>query len=132
MKLIVGKNGFTLLEMSLVIMILMALLGTGLFVSSKYSEWQLGRAASEDLRSVYAAQRMYFADHPTAVATNLTDALLIPYLANRAAAIPTVEDLDKNMRQIVVNVSPPFVDNGAGERYDPSGSFTDSLWDVGE
>ena len=45
--------------MTIVIMVLLALISTGLFVSRKMDEWKLGRQASETLRSVYSAQRMY-------------------------------------------------------------------------
>jgi type II secretory pathway pseudopilin PulG len=127
-----SKQAFTLLEMSMVLMILMALIGTGLFVSKKMDEWKLGRQAAESLRSVYSAQRMYLADNPTASVANLTAALLIPYLPNQATAIPTVKSLTGDNLSILVNVSPPVINAGSGVRYDPSGSYTDSLWDIGE
>ena len=55
------QRAFTLLEMTIVIMVLLALMKIGLFTSTKMDEWKLGRTASETLRGVYAAQRMYFA-----------------------------------------------------------------------
>lgn len=126
------RNGFTLLEMTVVIMVLMSLIGGGLFVSKQYGDWQLGRAASEDLRAVYAAQRIYLADNPTATVSSITNAQIIPYLANRATAIPTVESLTGATLNIRVNVTPPNINDGSGGVYDPSGSTTDSLWDVGQ
>jgi prepilin-type N-terminal cleavage/methylation domain-containing protein len=126
------QNAFTLLEMTVVIMVLLTLMGTGLFVSNQYSNWQLGRAASEELRAVYSAQRMYLADHPTAIVSDITDAQIIPYLTNRATALPTVESLEGDNLGIIVNVVPPVVDDGSGGVYDPSNSTTDSLWDIGE
>lgn len=126
-----GK-GFTLLEMTVVIMVMMALLGTGLFVSSKYGDWQLARTASETLRTVYAAQRMYLADNPTANVANITNAQIIPYLPNRATTMPTVESLTGATLSIRVNVSPPVINNGSGGTYDPSGLPNDSQWDVGQ
>ena len=66
------SNAFTLLEMTIVIMVLITLLSTGLFVSKKTDEWKLGRQASEALRSVYSAQRMYLADNPTASVSGIT------------------------------------------------------------
>jgi len=69
-----SQRAFTLLEMTIVIMVMLALLTTGLFISKKTNEWQLGRQASETLRSVYAAQRMYLADNPTASVSDLTNA----------------------------------------------------------
>jgi len=131
MKRIQSPNGFTLLEMTVVLMVLLTLLGTGLFVSTKYGEWQLGRAASEELRSVYAAQRMYLADKPTAVVADITTAQIIPYLANRVTAMPTVKSLEDTTLSIRVNVLPPTINDGSGGTYDPSGSPNDSLWDTG-
>jgi prepilin-type N-terminal cleavage/methylation domain-containing protein len=126
-----SKGGFTLLEMTIVIMVLLALMKIGLFTSSKMDEWKLGRAASETLRSVYSAQRMYLADNPTVAVTDLTTALVIPYLPNNVTVMPTVKSLKGTSLPILVNVSPPVI-NASGVAYDPSGSNNDSLWDVGE
>lgn len=126
------RNGFTLVEMTVVIMVIMTLLGTGLYVSKQYGDWQLGRAAAENLRTVYAAQRLYLADNPTAVIANITNSQIIPYLPNRATTMPTVKSLTGATLTIRVNVSPPNINIGSGGVYDPSGSTTDSLWDVGQ
>lgn len=125
-------KGFTLLEMTIVILVMLALMGTGLFTYRKMDEWKLGRAASESLRSVYTAQRMFLADNPTFPLNSLTPALLIPYLPNNAPALPTVSSLTGTTLGITVTASPPVIDAGGGTVYDPSGSNTDSLWDVGE
>ena len=132
-------RAFTLLEMTIVIMVLLALMKIGLFTSSKMDEWKLGRAASETLRSVYAAQRMLLADNPTMAPTAITDALVLPYMANNAGApplvMPTVKSLTGANLAILVNVSPPVINAGGGVIYDPSATppnYTDSLWDVGE
>ena len=45
--------------------------------------------------------------------------------------MPTVTSLSNTSLNIIVNVMPPVVNNGSGVAYDPSGSTTDSLWDVG-
>jgi type II secretory pathway pseudopilin PulG len=127
-----ASRAFTLLEMSVVIMVLMALLSTGLFVSSKMEEWKLGRAAAESLRQVYTAQRMFLAENPTRVVNTLTSADVIPYLNSGAVALPTVKSLEKTQLGILVNVSPPVINAGSGVAYDPSGNNRDSLWDVGE
>ena len=128
----VPTKGFTLLEMTVVIMVLLTLIGGGFFVAQQYGDWQMARTASEDLRSVYAAQRMFLADNPTATVRDITASQLIPYLANRATSLPTVESLEGNTLTIRVNVIPPNIDNGSGGVYDPSGSTADSLWDAGE
>jgi len=128
----VPLRAFTLVEMTLVIMILLALIGAGLFVSGSITTWKRGRDASESLRTVYTAQRLYLADNPTVAVSSLTEAMLIPYLPNQAASIPTVTSLTNTTLTIKVNVFPPVVNNGSGGTYDPSGNSKDSLWDVGE
>jgi len=118
--------------MTIVIMILLSLIGIGLYSANSVKNWRLGRQASETLRTVYTAQRLYLSDNPTAAVSSLTGALLIPYLPNKAAAMPTVTSLTGTTLNIKVTVFPPVVDGGGGTPYDPSGSTTDSLWDVGE
>ena len=131
-----ANRAFTLLEMTIVIMVLLALVKIGLFSSNKMNEWKRGRAASETLRGVYAAQRMLLADNPTMAPTAITAALVLPYMASNAGvppvALPTVKSLAGGSLGILVNVSPPVINAGTGVAYDPSGSNTDSLWDVGE
>ena len=127
-----SPRAFTLLEMTIVIMVLLALVKLGLFTSTKMDEWKLGRAASETLRSVYSAQRMYLADNPTVAVGSITTTLLLPYLPNNQTVMPTVKSLTGTNLSIIVNVSPPIINNGSGVAYDPSGSTKDSLWDVGE
>ncbi|MCP5533347.1 MAG: type II secretion system protein [Akkermansiaceae bacterium] len=125
-------GAFTLLEMTIVIMVLLALISTGLFVNNKMDEWKLGKQAGETLRTVYAAQRMYLADNPTAAVSSITNAKIIPYLPNQATTMPKVTSLVGTQLNILVNVSPPVINGGSGVTYDPSGSSNDSLWDVGE
>jgi len=126
------KSGFTLIEMTVVILVLLTLMGTGLFVTKQYGVWQLGRNASEQLRNVYSAQRLYLADNPTVAVADLTEANLIPYLTNRGTALPTVVSLEGETLTIKVNVNPPVINDGGGGVYDPSGKPLDSLWDVGQ
>ena len=125
-------GAFTLLEMTIVIMVLLALVSTGLFVNNKMDEWKLGKQAGETLRTVYAAQRMYLADNPTAAVSSITKKKIIPYLPNQATTMPKVTSLVGTQLNILVNVSPPVINGGSGVTYDPSGSSNDSLWDVGE
>ena len=131
-----ANRAFTLLEMTVVIMVLLALVKIGLFSSKKMDEWKLGRAASETLRGVYSAQRMLLADNPTMAPTAITDVLVLPYMAQNASgtpvALPTVKSLTGTSLGILVDVSPPVINAGSRVPYDPSGSNTDSLWDVGE
>ncbi len=126
------KRAFTLLEMTIVILVLLTLIGIGTFSSKKVNEWKLGRQAGETLRSVHTAQRMFLADNPTTLVSEITAAKLLPYLPHNASAMPTVESLEGTTLGILVNQSPPVINAGSGVAYDPSGSNTDSLWDVGE
>jgi len=125
-------QAFTLLEMTIVIMVLLALIGSGLMVSGSIKTWQRGREASETLRTVYTAQRIYLSDNPTVAVTALTDVLLLPYMANQPATMPTVKSLTDTTLTIKVTQFPPVINNGSGGTYDPSGNSKDSLWDVGE
>ena len=131
-----ANRAFTILEMTIVMMVLLALIKIGLFSSAKMNEWKLGRASAETLRSVYAAQRMLLADNPTMAPTAITSALILPYMANNGGtppvALPTVKSLTGTNLSILVNVSPPVINAGTGATYDPSSNNRDSLWDVGE
>jgi prepilin-type N-terminal cleavage/methylation domain-containing protein len=127
-----SRRGFTLLELTMVICIMLVLAGLGLTGSKWVGDWKKARTASEGLRTVYIAQRTYLADNPTTQVANLTQAMLLPYLPNNAPAYPVITSLTGAALTIRVNVSPPYLTDGAGARYDPSGSNTDSLWDVGE
>jgi prepilin-type N-terminal cleavage/methylation domain-containing protein len=126
------RRGFTLLEMTVVIMVLIALISTGLFVTRRMDDWRLGREASETLRQVYSAQRMFLADNPTRLVSSIVANDVVPYLSSGASTLPTVKSLTSTNLSIIVNVSPPVINAGSGVTYDPSGSNRDSLWDVGE
>ncbi|MEY3897545.1 MAG: hypothetical protein RLZZ214_3066 [Verrucomicrobiota bacterium] len=126
------SKAFTLVEMTIVILVILTLTSVGFISSKKMTDWKLGRAAAESLRSVWSAQRMYLADNPTATVSALTNADLIPYLPNNVAAIPTITSLAGTSLTILVNRIPPVVNAGSGIPYDPSPNTTDLLWDVGQ
>ncbi len=126
------RPGATLVEMTVVLLLILTLLGIGSFATVKFSEWKLGREAGESLRSVHAAQRQFLADRPTTLVSSITASDLVPYLPNGMTAIPTVESLDGDQLSIIVNINPPVIDAGGGTVYDPSGSSSDSLWDIGQ
>jgi hypothetical protein len=87
-----------------------------------------GRKAGEALRAVKAAQLMYLADNPATLVSSLTQAQLTPYMPN--GAWPTLPSVGTQTPTIDCAVFPPeAVLNGTP--YDPSGSTTDGLWDVG-
>lgn len=127
-----NPKAVTLLEMTIVILVLLSLTGISFMSSKKINEWKLGREAGETLRAVYSAQRLYLADRPTAVVANIQASDIIPYLTNGATSIPTVTSLQGAALTIKVNVSPPVINASGGGTYDPSGGSKDSLWDVGQ
>lgn len=125
------QRAFTLLEMSVVIAVITALIGVSMFAVGSFKEWKKGSAAGQELRKVYNAQRTYLAEHPTETSSSLTAAKVIPYLSDGATSLPTIQDLDGNTLTIKVDVIPPVINNGSGAAYDPSGKSDDGLWDVG-
>lgn len=127
-----SESGFTLLEMTIVILVLLTLVGVGMFSYRKMDEWKLGRTAAETLRDVYSAQRMFLSDNPTTPVASITDANLLPYMRDNPATMPTVESVEGDQLTIKVNASPPVITAGSGVVYDPSGKTGDSLWDVGK
>lgn len=120
-------KGLTLIELTVVVVVMTILTVVGFSGASAYSNWSKGREAGETLREVYAAQKLYLADHPTETPAQLSTAKLLPYLRNKTT-FPTITGLDGVSRAITVTVMPPVIAGG----YDPSGSPTDNLWDVGE
>lgn len=126
------RQAFTLLEMTIVLLVILALTRVGFVSSKKMTEWKLGRAASETLRSVHTAQRLYLADNPIVNVSSLTSGMIVPYLPNNVSSMPTVQSLSGTNLSILVNISPPVINAGSGVVYDPSGSSQDSLWDVGQ
>lgn len=130
--LLQSRRGLTLVELSLVIFVLLALTAVGVYMTDGMSEWNNGKDAAEKLRTVYAAQRAYLADNPTIAVSSLTSTRLIPYLPTGETTIPTVKDKNGNPLTIKLNVSPPVVLSASGTTYDPSGSSSDGLWDVGK
>ncbi|MEJ6702368.1 MAG: type II secretion system protein [Akkermansiaceae bacterium] len=126
------RRGVTLIEMTVVIVMLMVLIGMSMLAVNGYKEWELASEATQKLRMVYNAQRTYLAEHPTESVDSLTDVKIIPYLTDDLIALPTAETLDGNTITVKVDVSPPvYVDEG-GANYDPSGKTDDGLWDVGD
>ena len=126
------SKGLTLIELTLVISLLLVLTSISIFSANAYSEWQKGRKASEALREVYIAQRLYLADNPHFQVENFTHEILLPYLADSPDSFPTVVDMNDNTLTISVDVTPPILLDASGAVYDESGSSSDSLWDVGD
>ena len=126
------RAGVTLIELTVVIFIILSIMGATMYFAGNIGEWNKGKKASAALREVYVAQRSYLADNPRKSVDSLTSNDLIQYLPSGGATLPQVEDLNGNSLSFDVTKSPPLLTEAGGGVYDPSGSSTDSLWDVGE
>jgi prepilin-type N-terminal cleavage/methylation domain-containing protein len=124
-----AKSGFTLVEMTVVISVILVLVGAASLAVKPYYAYRDGRSAGEMLRSVKAAQLLYLADYPSTPVTSLTQALLLPYMPN--GTWPTLPSVNGVVPTISCIVFPPVAVLATTNPYDPSGSPTDGLWDVG-
>ena len=128
----ISRSGDTLIELTVVIFIILSIMGATMYSAGNIGEWNNGKKASAALREVYVAQRCYLADNPRKPINSINSKDLIPYLPSGGSALPSVEDLNGNSLTFEVAKSPPVLTESSGSIYDPSGSFADSLWDVGE
>ncbi len=126
-----SHRGVTLIEMTVVILVLLTLASVSFMYAKGTENWKKGKDASEKLRTVYAAQRSYLSDNPTVAVSTLTGNMLLPYMPTGETSIPTATAENGATLTIKLNASPPVVIDGSGGAYDPSGSSTDGLWDVG-
>jgi len=124
------EKGLSLVEMSLVIALMLGLATMVTYSVSGILEWKTGRDATEKLRAVYVAQKSYLADRPSKTISTFTAAELIPYLPGNPGSMPTAKSTGDQSLTLNFTTMPPFFMMGT-DRYDPSGSNTDGLWDVG-
>lgn len=124
-------RGFTVIEISLVIALMLGLLAIGGMSISAVQDWNKAKNASLALQAVYTAQRTYLADHPTADISTVTSATLVPYLPAGWSAMPTMTGLEGQSLTLDHTVMPPVFTTGGGTAYDPSQSTKDGLWDIG-
>ena len=128
---LLGRRGFTLIEISMVIALILGLTAiAGLSISS-VTVWKKGRTASLALEAVYVAQRSYLADHPASTLQGISSATLTTYLPAGWHVMPVMTGLDGEALVVGYGTMPPIFLNGIN-RYDPSQSTSDGLWDVGE
>ena len=124
-------QGFTLIEISLVMALIIGLsLAVGLSMSSMHN-WEKAKAGSLALQATYAAQRGYMADHPTADIATVTSSQLQAYLPQGWSVLPTVTGENDEALTLDYTVMPPRLKRGTSF-YDPSPKTNDGLWDVGE
>jgi prepilin-type N-terminal cleavage/methylation domain-containing protein len=124
-----SKRGTTLVELSVAIAVILILAGAASLAIKPYLAYRDGRAAGEMLRAVKAAQLMYLSDKPTTDITTLTPDLLRLYMPN--GVWPTLPSVNGQPATIKCDQFPPKALLGSAP-YDPSGSSTDGLWDVGQ
>ena len=127
------RLGFTLIELTVVILVLLGLIAISFSSLGSLSEWQRAREVSSVLREVEVAQRQFLADNPQQDLATLTDpqiAVLAGYLPGNPTTLPTTIGNDQVVLTVNVRVSPPVALNG-GTDYDPSGNTNDGLWDTG-
>lgn len=124
-------SGFTLLEISLVIALMIGLSAFIGFGYNSVSDYKRGKDASLSLQAVYAAQRAYMADNPTGNIAAVSEAQLQAYLPQGWSTMPTFTGLKGEALTLKFSVMPPILLHGISN-YDPSPKTSDGLWDVGE
>jgi prepilin-type N-terminal cleavage/methylation domain-containing protein len=125
------QGGFTLIEISLVIGLLLGLAAFAGMNIDAVRDWQHGKDASVSLQAVFAAQRAYLSDHPTADIAGVPTDQLLPYLPQGWTTMPVVLSLDDESLSVDHTVMPPLLMLGSSV-YDPSSNGSDGLWDVGQ
>lgn len=127
-----STSGLTLIELSVTIAVMLILAGIVTIGVKPFVAYRDGRAAGEMLRSVKAAQLMYLADNPTKDITALTQDDLDNLKNYMPQGIcPTLPSVNGQTPTINFKKFPPEAALN-GSTYDPSGSPTDGLWDVGK
>jgi prepilin-type N-terminal cleavage/methylation domain-containing protein len=124
------KSGFTLVEMTVVIAVILVLVGAASLGIQPYYAYRDGRAAGEALRSVKAAQLMYLSDNPSTPVTSLTSALLLPYMPN--GIWPTLPLVNNVQPTINCTVFPPVAVLSGATYPSASPAATNGLWNVGQ
>jgi Tfp pilus assembly protein PilE len=122
--------GFTLVELSVTVATILALIGIASIAFAPYLTYRNGQAAGETLRSVKAAQLLFLADNPSRAVSSLQQSDLLPYMPN-TTTWPDLPMVNGQKPSINCAVFPPVaVLNGS--TYDPSPKTNDGLWDVGQ
>lgn len=124
------QAGFTLIEISLVIALMLGLCAMVGLGASSVHDWNKGKEAGLGLQAVHSAQRSWLADHPTSDISNITSAQIISYLPQGWSAIPVATGLQGETLTLDFTTMPPRWVQGSSP-YDPSNSPTDGLWDPG-
>ncbi|MDI1311243.1 type II secretion system protein [Prosthecobacter sp.] len=126
-----NHGGFTLIEISLVIGLLLGLATFASMNIATVRNWQRGKDAAVSLQAVFAAQRAYLSDHPTTDIAGVSTDQLQPYLPQGWTTMPAVVSLDSDALSVDHSVMPPLLMLGSSV-YDPSSNGSDGLWDAGQ
>ena len=111
-----GKRpGLTLIEMSVVILVLLSLTGAFFASAGSIGNWQKQKEAESVLRDVEVAQVEFLANNPQRAVDTLTDGEVAGYLPGSPLVLPNPKDLDGNPLSINVGVSPPVLMSGGSE-----------------
>ena len=133
------QKGVTLIELTVVITVMIALISTVTLGVAAYRNWQRGLEGGEAIKAVYQAQRLYLADNPTKAVGGIVFTDISSYMPDAVTAadsgtagvvsLPNVTD-PAGGTGITVNiqVSPPVMNSHT----DISNSTTDGLWDAGK
>lgn len=125
------NGGFTLIEISLVIGLLLGLAAFAGMNVAAVRDWQRGKDASVSLQAVFAAQRAYLSDHPTADIAEVSSEQLQVYLPQGWSTMPVVTSLGGDTLTVDHTFMPPRLMLGSSV-YDPSLKGSDGLWDAGQ
>lgn len=125
------RGGYSLIELSLVMALLLGLSTFAGITVTSIRDWQRGKDASLSLQAVFAAQRAWMADHPTADISEVSAVQLQTYLPEGWYAMPAFVSLNNEALTLDFTVMPPKL-YSSGVVYDPSGKSDDGLWDVGK
>jgi prepilin-type N-terminal cleavage/methylation domain-containing protein len=125
------RGGFSLIEISLVIALILGLMSVVGMNIYAMRDWQEGKDAGLSLQAVFAAQRGYMADHPTADIASVPTAQLEAYLPAGWTTMPVFRSLEDDVLTLDHSVMPPRLLLGDAA-YDPSGSTSDGLWDTNQ
>ncbi len=123
-RLFESKRGVTLIELTVVILVLLTLVGASMYALGGYKEYKLRMKAETALRAVYTAQRSYLADHPNVDPSTITKDDVKKYMSDGSDDFPVVKDADGNTLTYDLTKSPPVFSN------DPSGDDKDGKWDL--
>ncbi|MBK1790113.1 hypothetical protein [Persicirhabdus sediminis] len=118
------KSGTTLIEMTIVIMVILIIMGVATMSMNQYRDWATKQEAIEDLRSVHMSQKAYLADNPTKGPSTLTEALITPYMPNQAS-FPTFKDKDDKPLEVTITTVPPTL---SGHPTGGSDDMEDGQW----